>query len=162
MRLFHGMYGLHGGEVGGFLRRFGPGHGYAQQRAGGQNGHEGAGPLEEEPPAQRSPRLAERPPGPSQGAAAYRLLDVAVGEVRQDDRRGQAQGEQGQPVERHVQFGAGHHEHRPVPEVDAVRAYPYPAQWSRPRRRAPMSVYGWTTAMIVAVVASPTSANPPL
>src|ERR687893_874361 len=92
MRLFHCMYGLHEGEVGGFRRRFSLGHGYAEQRAGGQDGHEGPGPLETEPPAQRSSRLAERPPGPSQGAAAYRRLDVAVGEIRQDDRRGQAQG----------------------------------------------------------------------
>src|SRR5215212_1198889 len=128
------MYGLHGGEVGGFIRRFCLGHGYAEQRAGGQNGHEGAGPLEAEPPAQRSLRLAERPPGPAQGAAAYRRFDVAVGEVRQNDRRGQAQGEQGPSIERHVELGAGHHEHRPVPEVDTVRAHPDPTQRSRPEK----------------------------
>src|SRR5215211_6576896 len=83
--------GFHGGQVGGFLRRFCLGHGYAEQRAGGQNGHECPGPLEMQPSAQWSSRLAERPPGLAQGAAAYRRLDVAVGEIRQDNRCGQAQ-----------------------------------------------------------------------
>src|SRR5215210_4007925 len=72
-------------------------------------------------------------PGAAQGAAAYGGLDVAVGEVRQQDGRGDSQGEQRQTVEGHVEVGTGHHEHRPVPQVDAVGALPDPTQ--RPPRQ---------------------------
>src|SRR4028118_1600943 len=61
-------------------------------------------------------------PGGAEGPVAHRLLYVAVGEVGQEDGDGEPEGEELRAVERHVEAGTGDHEHRPVPEGDAVGA----------------------------------------
>jgi len=87
-----------------------------------------AGRLAAEVLAPATARLAERLPGAAKRAAPDGLLDVPVREVRQENRCGQAEGEEGRAVEGDVEAGACDREDRPVPQVDAVGALPDPAQ----------------------------------
>ena len=76
--------------------------------------------------------LLRRPPPPPELAATDRHLDVPVGQLRQHGRDSECDGD---PRRRAV-VGAGEHEDRPVPQVDAVAALA-DLDERRPRERTP-------------------------
>ena len=105
-------------------------------------------------PGPRPPRAPRRPPGwerrsppigrrsPKTGTLAPRAararlaqerpsgrgLHIAVGELSEHYRERHPHHQQRPALQGHVELGAGDHENRPVPEVDAVGALPDPAQ----------------------------------
>src|SRR4051812_32646317 len=61
------------------------------------------------------------------GRVAERLLDVAVGEIREAERQPELEREEDRPMQRDVDPRPGQLQDRPMPEVEAVAAHSQPA-----------------------------------
>src|SRR3954453_20148575 len=81
-----------------------------------------------------------RPVGPlPAGRVAERLLDVAVGEIREAERQPELEREEDRPMQRDVDPRPREFQDRPVPEVEAVAAHPEPAHPGATERPADRS-----------------------
>ena len=97
-------------------------------------GHDDGGGCEPRPRPDAAPLQDRRlpqaraavPEAPAERAAADRHLDGAVRRRRQPDGDAHPQHEERDPGQGDVEPGARHQEHGPMPQVDAVRAFPDP------------------------------------